>query len=137
MVRRLLFLIFLLPLLAEAQIPRRYYCEVLAYYPPFSYTLEILFDVGQARPYELGSPNPKMLLVGDDGKRLRFPTPVAALNYMAQRGWTLFQIYTTMKEGKTEDVHYVLYKEVVNETELWDGLLTSAEYKAANPKKKP
>lgn len=66
-------------------------------------------------------------LYGEDGKQIKFNTVMAAVNYMAKKGWILDKTYyITEGAGKTV-LHYVLMKRVKNDDEIRAGLITKDE----------
>lgn len=74
-------------------------------------------------------------LVDEAGKRIDFPTMVAAMNYMAKRGWALEQTYVVRKESTIDNNHdrdvvvWILCKEVESDDEILEGLATGRTYK--------
>jgi hypothetical protein len=68
-------------------------------------------------------------LYGEDGKQIKFNTVMAAVNYMAKKGWSLFNTYYVSEGGMKQQtvIHYVLVKRVKNDDEIRAGLITKDE----------
>lgn len=68
-------------------------------------------------------------LYGEDGKQIKFNTVMAAVNYMAKKGWSLFSTYYVSEGGMKQQtvIHYVLVKRVKNDDEIRAGLITKDE----------
>jgi hypothetical protein len=67
-------------------------------------------------------------LYGEDGKQIKFNTVMAAVNYMAKRGWSLDKTYYISEGMKQQAViHYVMMKRVKNDNEIREGLITKDE----------
>lgn len=67
-------------------------------------------------------------LYGEDGKQIKFNTVMAAVNYMAKRGWSLDKTYYISEGMKQQAViHYVMMKRVKNDSEIREGLITKDE----------
>ena len=67
-------------------------------------------------------------LYGEDGKQIKFNTVMAAVNYIAKRGWSLEKTYYISEGMKQQAViHYVMMKRVKNDSEIRDGLITKEE----------
>jgi len=56
-------------------------------------------------------------LKNEEGKKIKFYTPMGALNYMSKSGWKLVQVYMKEKEIKipvegtmTTEIHYIMKK---------------------------
>ena len=66
-------------------------------------------------------------LYGEDGKKIKFNTVMAAVNYMAKKGWILDKTYYVTEGAGRAVLHYVLVKRVKNEDEVRAGLITKDE----------
>lgn len=77
-------------------------------------------------------------LLNDDGQKIKFNSDMDALNYMAQRGWTLQSTYVlpqnTYISGKTSGVHYILKKEIDDKNDYLNGLNISKATKSKEEK---
>ena len=75
----------------------------------------------------------KSYLTDTTGKRLEFESMVAAMNYMAGYGWSLYDSYTTIKRMPIDNrqldrvvVVWVVKKEVASAAEITEGLASSS-----------
>lgn len=66
-------------------------------------------------------------LYGEDGKQIKFNTVMAAVNYMAKKGWILDKTYYVTEGAGRAVLHYVLVKRVKNDDEVRAGLITKEE----------
>ena len=66
-------------------------------------------------------------LYGEDGKQIKFNTVMAAVNYMAKKGWILDKTYYVTEGAGRAVLHYVLVKRVKNDDEIRAGLITKEE----------
>lgn len=66
-------------------------------------------------------------LYGEDGKKIKFNTVMAAVNYMAKKGWILDKTYYITEGAGRAVLHYVLVKRVKNDSEIRAGLITKEE----------
>ena len=66
-------------------------------------------------------------LYGEDGKQIKFNTVMAAVNYMAKKGWILDKTYYVTEGAGRAVLHYVLVKRVKNDSEIRVGLITKDE----------
>lgn len=66
-------------------------------------------------------------LYGEDGKQIKFNTVMAAVNYMAKKGWILDKTYYITEGAGRAVLHYVLVKRVKNDSEIRAGLITKEE----------
>lgn len=66
-------------------------------------------------------------LYGEDGKQIKFNTVMAAVNYMAKKGWILDKTYYVTEGPGRAVLHYVLVKRVKNDDEIRAGLITKDE----------
>lgn len=66
-------------------------------------------------------------LYGEDGKQIKFNTVMAAVNYMAKKGWILDKTYYVTEGAGRAVLHYVLVKRVKNDSEIREGLITKEE----------
>lgn len=66
-------------------------------------------------------------LYGEDGKQIKFNTVMAAVNYMAKKGWILDKTYYVTEAAGRAVIHYVLVKRVKSDDEIRAGLITKDE----------
>ena len=101
----------------------RHYCEARCYWMfKGDYTLQL--DLGDVKdPYANGG---KCEVVDSVGKSLRFPTCIAALNWLSQRGWLLseFKEHTNSPYA----TYYILYKDCT-EDKVKEGIKLAWEIK--------
>lgn len=114
---------------AEAQEKYKAYCSVIGEQVVGSNSVSgIRIDYGQ-------EDQRRNYLVDESGRRIDFPTMIAAMNYMSKRGWTLEQTYVVRKESTIDDKHdrnvivWVLCKDVVSDDEILEGLATGRTHK--------
>ena len=75
----------------------------------------VRIDLGQ---FQSGSKN--YTLLDENGKELKFNSPMAALNYMSERGW----VYLNNFERKPDNIpteYWLMYKEVENDSQITEG----------------
>lgn len=60
-------------------------------------------------------------ILDENGKEIKFNSMVAALNYMGERGWNFIQAYI-VTEGKQNVYHWLMYKDISSDEELYEGL---------------
>lgn len=75
-------------------------------------------------------------LVEENGKDIKFNSMVAALNFMSLRGWNFIQAYVTSCGKDNEETHWLMYKDVTDESEIYEGLMVSNTDSAPGKKKK-
>lgn len=97
----------------------RYYAELLGFGTNFfglNKNVIVEVDLGQN-----SSRYKNQLLLDEEGKRIKFNSMVAAMNYMGQRGWKFVQTYvvTTLNQNV---YHWLMYKDVHNNHELLEGI---------------
>ncbi len=114
---------------ADAQERYKAYCSIMGGQAVGSNAVsDVRIDYGQENQR-------RNYLVDEAGKRIDFPTMVAAMNYMAKRGWALEQTYVVRKESTIDNNHdrdvvvWILCKEVESDDEILEGLATGRTYK--------
>lgn len=114
---------------ADAQERYKVYCSIMGGQAVGSNAVsDVRIDYGQENQR-------RNYLVDEAGKRIDFPTMVAAMNYMAKRGWSLEQTYVVRKESTIDNNHdrdvvvWILCKEVESDDEILEGLTTGRTYK--------
>ena len=63
-----------------------------------------------------------------NGKEIKFNRMVDAANYMAEKGWTFQQAYSSTNSG-IPVIHWIFYKDASNFDEARKGIITQEEYK--------
>lgn len=113
---------------AQSSGEKRYYCELVGESGTFSSKVKVKVDFGQETSFLKGDKDQQ--LVDADGKDIKFNSMVDAMNYMGGRGWKFVQAYT-VNDGKNGSVYrWLLYKDVNNESEVFDGFMTKEQFKA-------
>lgn len=93
------------------------YCTMMAYNAWGIGKVKIQLDLGEASIGETFE-----AIYDNDGKKMKFNTPMSAVNYMAKRGWKL-----EMTTSVQSVVHYIMVKRVSKDSEIREGLVTKAE----------
>ena len=83
----------------------------------FNKSITVNVDLGQ---YQSAAKN--YTLLDEKGKAIKFNSMVAAMNYMGERGWKFVQVYTVRDSSGSEVNHWLMYKEVSDESEIYDGI---------------
>ena len=111
----------LLGAMLYAQEPYRAYCMITTSGKILQRgDIEVFIDFGQQINW-----NPAAHLVDlDTGKDLKFNSMVNALNYLSKRGWQVQQMI--------DEKIIFLYKEVINDSQITEGLMTGTMYEDAN-----
>ncbi len=105
----------------KAVVPHKVYCELLGSQKFLSAKCTVEIDMGQ-NPYE----NKK--LVDENGKKITFNSMIDAMNYMGKLGWTFEQAYV-VTVGNQNVYHWLLSKDVVEDSEAGEGLTTKEQFK--------
>lgn len=123
---------------AETPGTNRVYAELLGYGTNvlgLNKNVTVSVDLGQFqsmfKPYTL---------LDENGKTIKFNSMVAAMNYMGERGWKFVQAYVITESPKNHVYHWLMYKDVVNSSEIYDGLRvsnTESDPKHQNKTEKP
>lgn len=79
---------------------------------------------------DMGQPNQTIskvfYILDEKGKNAKFPSPIAALNYMGSLGWKFVQAYPISEpngmKGNQMVYHWLLYKDINNDAEMMEGL---------------
>lgn len=105
----------------------RVYCELLGINKNlFSTKLKVVADLGQQRSYWKNGD--EMLIVNEQGKQVIFNSMIDAMNYFGKYGWKFVQAYAVTM-GAQNVYHWLLYKDVTNEEEVKEGIITKADLK--------
>lgn len=112
-----------------AQTTQTVYCEMIGSEIFSKKGFKISFDFGEQKYASRASDDNQ--IVNEEGKIINFPSMVAALNYMAYRGWKLHTAYVAARreEGRVETYRYILTKELDPNESATDGILLMGEYK--------
>lgn len=114
----------------QADIPEgkyRVYCQLLGvskFLKPHS--VRIIADFGQKRNYWKSGGD--MMIVDKEGNKIEFNSMVDAMNYFGRYGWKFVQAYA-LTMGQQNVYHWLLYKDVSNEEEVKEGIVTKADVK--------
>ncbi len=117
--KRLLLLIAMCICTTNLFADGRVFCEIVEY-PTAGKNTKVTIDFGQEQRL-LSS---YQLLTDDDGKTLTFNSQIDALNYMESLGWTFIQVYTEVTPTGVNCTHWLLYKEVKEGIDPYEGLQT-------------
>lgn len=115
----------------------RVYAELLGYGTNvlgLNKNVTVTVDLGQFqsafKPYTL---------LDDQGKTIKFNSMVAAMNYMGERGWKFVQAYVITEGNKQNVYHWLMYKDISDPSQIYDGISVSntesAPEKPTKPKK--
>lgn len=100
------------------------YCQLKAYNSWGFGKVKVLLDMGA---FVEGKANFESLY-DENGKKMKFNTPMDAINYMAKRGWKLNNVYfLTESMGKQNVANYILEKRVSSDDEIRKGIITQEE----------
>lgn len=105
----------------------RAYCELLGTSKMFSNKVKVTVDFGQATSFWKG--NKDQQLVDENGKDIQFNSMIDAMNYMGRYGWKFIQAYAIGDARSGYVYHWLLYKDVKDEMEVFDGFMTKEQYK--------
>ena len=103
---------------------RRVYCELLGTTNLTRTKVNIQVDFGQKVTWMHDSQ-----LVDSNGKKIVFNSMVDGMNYMGKFGWKFAQAYA-ITIGQSNVYHWLLYKDIVEESEIVEGFMTKDQYKA-------
>lgn len=99
------------------------YCDLKAYNFEGDGKVKVMLDMGAVS----NGGGSFESLYGEDGKQIKFNTVMAAVNYMAKKGWILDKKYYVTEAAGRAVIHYVLVKRVKNDDEIRAGLVTKEE----------
>jgi hypothetical protein len=111
----------------------RVYAELLGYGTNFlglNKNVVVQVDLGQYQ-----SAFKSYSLVDENGKSIKFNSMVAAMNYMGQRGWKFVQAYIVTTD-KQNVYHWLLFKDVTDDSQIYEGLMVSNTESAPEKAKK-
>lgn len=94
------------------------YCEVMGFNAWGFGKVKARLDMGRKQPnkedYEY---------IYEGNKKRKFNTMMEVLDYMSKRGWKVHSTYVvTEGMGKQNVLHYLMVKEVMNDSEIDEGL---------------
>ena len=122
----LLFVATIICATISANNPHKVFCELVGKQKFLSAKCTVEIDMGQ-NPYE----NSK--LVDERGKKITFNSMIDAMNYMGRLGWDFEQAYVIA--GENENVfHWLLSKEIVEDSEASEGIITKEQFKKRQKK---
>lgn len=105
---------------------KRVYCELVGTANFTGTKVKVAVDFGQKVTWRSDQQ-----LVGTDGKKLKFNSMVDAMNYMGRFNWKFIQAYA-ITHGNSNVYHFLLYKDIIHESEITEGFQTKAQYKEEN-----
>lgn len=76
-------------------------------------------------------------LLDDEGKTIKFNSMVAAMNYMGERGWKFVQAYVITDANKQNVYHWLMYKDITDPSQIYEGLSVSNTESAPEKSEKP
>lgn len=110
---------------------KRVYCQLLGQGKFLSNQVSVKVDFGQKTSFWNGGANQE--LVDEEGKNLSFNSMVDAMNYMGSLGWKFQQAYVVTVNNQNV-LHWLLYKDILDDEELKDGILIKEDFKKAKSK---
>lgn len=99
------------------------YCDLKAYNFWGAGKVKVILDMGEVANGKGAFES----LYDTDGKQIKFNTVMAAVNYMAKRGWKLDKTYYVTEGVGKNVLHYVLVKNVKSDSEIREGITTKPE----------
>ena len=99
------------------------YCDLKAYNFWGAGKVKVILDMGEVANGKGAFES----LYDADGKQIKFNTVMAAVNYMAKRGWKLDKTYYVTEGAGKNVLHYVLVKNVKSDNEIREGITTKPE----------
>lgn len=125
--KRLIFTFMLmLQLVAFAQEKHRVYCEIMGSQKGlFSRKVTVTIDFGQKVSFWKASSDSK--IVDENGKDIVFNSMVDAMNFMGRCGWNFQQAYV-VTVGDSNVYHWLLYKDVIDDSEITNGFKVKADF---------
>lgn len=96
---------------------RPVYCDVMGYNFLGVGKVKVQIDLGRktnSRGFDS--------LYDEDGKKLKFNTMIAVLNYMSERGWRTIDNYY-ISSGNSKILHFLLEKWIISDEEITEGLI--------------
>ena len=109
-------------LYAQEEVKKRpVYCNVMGYNFWGVGKVKVQLDLGRKSGNGFDS------LYGEDGKKLKFNTMMAVLNYMGERGWRTVDNYFISTSSGSKTIHYLLEKWVTSDEEITKGLTLKEE----------
>ena len=118
----------------ETQGTNRVYAELLGHGTNLlglNKNVNVTIDLGQFqsafKPYTI---------LDEDGNAIKFNSMVAAMNYMGNRGWKFVQAYVITESNKQNVYHWLMYKDITDPSQLYEGLrVKNTETEPEKPKK--
>lgn len=111
------YIIFLFLALSAATYgqTRPAYCEISAYNFWGFGKVHVIIDLGESR---YGT------IVDENGKAMKFNSPVDILNHMSKLGWKVSQTYfiTSGSNSKQQVIRYLLEKQVTEDSQISEGI---------------
>ena len=108
--------------MAQQKKPYPVYCNVMGYNFWGAGKVKVQLDMGRftkGKGYES--------IYQPDGKKMKFHTMMAVLNYMSERGWKCVGTYFISEPTGGKVVHYLLEKYINDPEEMKEGLILREE----------
>lgn len=105
---------------------REVYCELLGISNISGSKVKVEVDFGEEK--NKWGKDSRDVLVDADGKPIKFNSMVDAMNYMSQFGWKFKSAYF-VTVGGSNVIHWLLYKEVENDSEIKEGITQKRDLK--------
>lgn len=126
MKRFLLVCMLMLQLVAFAQEKHRVYCEIMGTQKGlFSRKVTVTIDFGQKVSFWKAASDSK--IVDENGNDIVFNSMVDAMNFLGHCGWNFQQAYV-VTVGESNVYHWLLYKDIINESEITKGFKVKADF---------
>lgn len=103
----------------------RVYCEIFGSIKTLNPKINVVIEFGQPKNLWTGYSN--QFIVDEKGKPKEFNSMIEAMNFMAKLGWRLEQTYV-LQSGSSNDVHWVLGKDITNDEEFKKGIMTKGDF---------
>lgn len=105
---------------------REVYCELLGTSNISGSKVKVEVDFGEEK--NAWGKDGRDMLVDADGKPIKFNSMVDAMNYMSQFGWKFKSAYF-VTVGGSNVIHWLLYKEVEDDSEIKEGITQKRDLK--------
>lgn len=111
----------------------RYFCELKSVENNASSSMYVIFDFGTRSSYNLLGVDNDKTVVDEKGKEINFHGIVDAADYMADRGWSFVQAYSTV-DGDSQVARWIFTKQAASFEEAKAGIMTKYDYKQMKKK---
>ncbi len=93
----------------------------------------VIFDFGTRSSYNLLGVDNDKTVVDEKGKEINFNGIVDAADYMADRGWSFVQAYSTVDDDR-QVARWIFTKQAASFEEAKAGIMTKYDYKQMKKK---